>query len=66
MIDAEDEFYEGYRDGRDRDCPEPSENRSYAYRHSFAVGRAELEGTPIPAQASREAARLAEQKDLQR
>jgi hypothetical protein len=50
------EFAEGYRDGRDRDTPEPSDNRSDAYRHSFAVGRAELAGCPIPAALSRERA----------
>lgn len=50
------EFIDGYRDGRDKFAPEPSDNRSEAYRHSFAVGRAELAGCPIPAQVSRERA----------
>ena len=34
------EFMEGYFDGRDPDSPQPSANRSHAYRHSWAVGRA--------------------------
>lgn len=38
------EFVEGYCDGRDKDCPEPNENRSERYKHSFAIGRAEIEG----------------------
>lgn len=50
------EFADGYSDGRDRDAPRPSDNRSRAYRHSFEVGRAELMGTPIPASISRERA----------
>ena len=37
------DFVSGYRDGHDRDAPEPSANRSACYRHSFAVGRAERE-----------------------
>lgn len=60
---SEDEFAAGYSDGRDRDAPEPSANRSNAYRHSFAVGRAELAGKPIPAAISRVNAAIAEQKD---
>lgn len=57
------EFAEGYRDGRDRDAPEPSANRSHAYRHSFAVGRAELANKPIPAATSRVHAAEALAKD---
>ena len=57
------EFVEGYRDGRDPNAPEPSANRSHAYRHSFAVGRAELAKKPIPAAVSRERAAEAEQMD---
>ena len=53
-LDAE--FAEGYRDGRNPDCPEPSGNRHPAYVHSFNVGRAELAGKPIPASTSRKAA----------
>jgi hypothetical protein len=60
---ASDDFAEGYRDGRDPDCPEPSENRSHSYRHSFAVGRAELAGAPILAAVSRERAAEAAAKD---
>lgn len=48
-----DEFVEGYRDGRNPDSPEPSANRSHSYRHSFAVGRAELKGNPIRAETAR-------------
>lgn len=34
-----DEMVEGYRDGRNPDNPEPSQNRSNSYRHGFANGR---------------------------
>lgn len=37
------EFMDGYRDGRNLSVPEPSSNRSHCYRHSFAIGRAEME-----------------------
>lgn len=46
---VDQEFVDGYRDGYDLTAPEPSENRSHAYRHSFAIGRAEKEGRPIKA-----------------
>jgi len=59
----DEEFIEGYFDGRDPDCPEPRDNRSHCYRHSFAVGRAELAGAPIPAALSRQRAAEAEAKD---
>lgn len=59
----EDDFREGYRDGRDPDAPEPSANRSASYRHSFAVGRAELANNPIPAARSRIDAENAAKKD---
>lgn len=36
---AQDEMVEGYMDGRDPDNPEPSDNRSRAYRHGFQSGR---------------------------
>lgn len=61
MSDAE--FVEGYRDGRDPTSPPPSDNRSACYRHSFNVGRAEIEGRPIPAAISRENADKAEHED---
>ena len=38
----EDEMVEGYRDGLDRNAPEPSKNRSYSYHHGFANGRADI------------------------
>lgn len=59
----EEDFREGYRDGRDADAPDPSANRSHAYRHSFAVGRAEIARRPIPAAVSRLSAVQAEQRD---
>lgn len=62
---SEQEFREGYFDGRDPDSPEPSANRSHCYRHSFGVGRAELAGRPITAAVSRERAAEAERRDLQ-
>lgn len=60
---SEDEFVEGYLDGRDMTAPEPSGNRSHSYRHSFAVGRAEINHKPIPAATSRRSAAIAEMKD---
>lgn len=43
---ANDEMVAGYLDGRNLDNPEPSENRSYSYRHGFMVGRNEKLGLP--------------------
>lgn len=60
---SEDEFVEGYLDGRDVDAPEPSSNRSHSYRHSFMVGRAEVAGKPIPAHVSRLDAFVAKWRD---
>jgi hypothetical protein len=37
---ANEEMVQGYMDGYDLNAPEPSANRSYSYRHGFAVGRA--------------------------
>jgi hypothetical protein len=41
---ANAEMVEGYMDGYNPDAPEPSANRSYSYRHGFAVARAERHG----------------------
>jgi hypothetical protein len=41
---ANNDMVEGFRDGYDRDAPEPSSNRSNSYRHGFMVGR--LDKTP--------------------
>lgn len=38
---ANDEMVRGYLDGLDMSSPEPSENRSYSYRHGFAAGRSD-------------------------
>lgn len=54
--DLDQQFYDGYRDGGDPDAPAPSSNRHPAYRHSFAIRRAELAGHPITAAVSRAAA----------
>jgi hypothetical protein len=43
VTQAEVEMAEGYRDGRNPDCPPPSDNRSASYRHGFLNGRAEIE-----------------------
>ncbi|MFX4086131.1 hypothetical protein ACKU27_13620 [Sphingobium yanoikuyae] len=56
QLDLDYHFYEGYRDGGDPTAPDPSDNRHPAYRHSFAVRRAEIGGQPIPAAVSRAAA----------
>lgn len=50
-IDAE--FVAGHIDGRDLSTPEPSSQRHPAYRHSWEVGRGEVEGWTIPAAWSR-------------
>lgn len=36
---ANDEMVQGFRDGYDLDCPEPSDNRSHSYKHGFKAGR---------------------------
>lgn len=61
MSELDQEFMEGYFDGRDKNTPEPSGNRHPAYVHSFKVGRAELSGNPIPAAISRARAKLIEE-----
>lgn len=38
-IKANADMIEGFRDGYDLSCPEPSANRSASYRHGFANGR---------------------------
>lgn len=62
MEELDREFQEGYRDGGNPDCPEPSSNRHPAYVHSFRVRRAELAGTPIRASVSRERAEMIRQE----
>lgn len=59
----EQEYMFGYQDGRDSTCPEPSANRSWCYRHSFAIGRQELAGKPVLVQAARRSAELVRTKD---
>jgi hypothetical protein len=44
---ANDEMIQGYMDGYDLTAPEPSDNRSHSYRHSFYIGRAEKLGLPM-------------------
>jgi hypothetical protein len=63
MSRHDEEFMAGYFDGRGRTAPEPSDNRSACYRHSFVVGRAEINGCPILASLSREHAAEAEVLD---
>ena len=57
------EFIEGYRDGRDLHNPEPSGNRTEAYTHSFEIARREaLKLPPQAAQISRQRGRQIEEK----
>lgn len=42
-IEANADMVSGYLDGRDKDAPPPSANRSASYCHGFNVGRAEIE-----------------------
>jgi len=67
MSEAKLEMVEGYMDGGDPNAPEPSENRSYSYRHGFAVGRADMAGKPAfgRADVARELAASAEAKDAE-
>jgi hypothetical protein len=59
-----DEMLQGYLDGLNPDNPEPSDNRSHAYRHGFANGRDDLRKEPrAPAQRLREMAVEAKFKD---
>jgi hypothetical protein len=64
---ANDDMLEGYRDGRNLDNPEPSDNRSHSYRHGFTNGRADILGkSAFPtAQAARATANAAMKKDAQ-
>mgnify|MGYP001104541154 CR=1 FL=1 len=39
---ANDEMVQGYRDGLDKDSPDPSANRTRSYRHGFANARADI------------------------
>jgi hypothetical protein len=64
MKNLDQEFLDGYFDGRDLDCPEPNDNRHPAYKHSFAVGRAELAGKPISAAISRARAAAIESAEI--
>jgi hypothetical protein len=41
-----DEMAHGYRDGRDRDCPVPSQNRSVSNRRGFENGREDPAKSP--------------------
>ena len=43
---ADLDMFEGFRDGFDLDCPEPSANRSRSYLHGFANGRDDRRGKP--------------------
>lgn len=62
---AEADMVEGYRDGRDPNCPEPSSNRSRSYIHGFRNGRDDLRGRPrATAQELRELAEMAIAEDM--
>jgi hypothetical protein len=60
MSQQRDEWAEGYSDGRDTNAPHPNDNRSPEYRHSFDVGRREVEGRPLSAAAYRVRVKLIE------
>lgn len=42
------DYIDGYTDGRDKNSPEPNDNRSARYKHSFHIGRVEISGGVIP------------------
>jgi hypothetical protein len=60
---SDEDSFNGYLDGRDPNSPEPSSNRSWSYRHSFAVGRREIEGRHWDASTARRLAEIAQAKD---
>lgn len=63
--DCEDEMVEGYRDGRNKDSPEPSSNRSKSYIHGFKNGRDDMNSHPrASASILRYEAELAIQDDM--
>ncbi len=43
---ANAEMIQGYLDGHDPDCPNPSANRTRAYRHGFQNGRDDIGNKP--------------------
>lgn len=49
MPEANDDMVQGYMDGRDKDAPPPSANRSASYCHGFNVGRSEIENRSLGA-----------------
>lgn len=63
MTAQNDDFMDGYLDGRNPDSPAPSGNRSAAYRHSFDVGRREITDRVMTANAYRMRAEKAKAVD---
>jgi hypothetical protein len=57
---ANDEMVRGYLDGFDVSSPEPSENRSHAYRHGFKAGRSDR-GVKAPWATAAEAVVMADE-----
>jgi hypothetical protein len=43
---ANADMIQGYLDGLNMNCPDPSDNRSFSYRHGFANGRDDRAGRP--------------------
>ena len=60
---SNDDYIEGYMDGRDPNSPEPSDNRSECYKHSFDIGRREGTGKHLKYDAAIKRAELAKAKD---
>lgn len=42
---ANDEMIKGFRDGYDRNAPEPGPNTTASYRHGFECGRDDIQPT---------------------
>ena len=64
--EAENEMLSGYRDGLDPSTPPPSGNRSYSYRHSFLIGRADNRGeAEFSAQTALKRALVCLRKDME-
>ena len=60
---ANDEMVQGFRDGYDRDAPEPNANRSHSYRHGFLAARNDHSANPLCADEMRRLADEAMQRD---
>lgn len=57
------DYIDGYMDGYCLHAPEPNNNRSLKYRHSFRVGRSEKTGNPLTYDEIMESLKIAESEE---